>query len=788
MNKGFLVAASFTAASPFVIALTLVSTAHAQSTPAADDNIQLEEVLVTAQRREEKSRDVPISVTTLGAAQLETANVVNLSDTAKLTPGLRFDSQGPAVQPTIRGVGTAVTTSGGGPNVGIYVDGFFNSNAYVADFQLMKAQSIQVLKGPQGTLFGRNTTGGAILVTTADPSTKTSGEVKASYGSYNAKKLQGYGTFGITDNIALDVEGLYSKGDGYFTNVLDGDKKIGQYENWSVRTGLKIDFTDAVSLLVRYTHAQKDDPTPQLVNAYVDNGSAGFFAKVSPIGQGIYGASSSVGRPLVYFYAPSSTYVTKPGDIALNLPISFKPKSDTIQGTVKADLGFADFTSYTQYRKDKTPYYGDLDVTTISIFNILVSALDKSFSQEFLLNSKSGSPLQWTAGLNYYQIKDTWDVGASFGGGAFGPFGGSTTNTKSYAAFVDATYELTDKLFLTAGGRVSRDLVTDASFTANAGTQFSGYTGPNGQNIPCPTCVAGTVIPVDDLKKSSFTPRVVLRYKPSDDSSVYGSFSRGYKAGILNVGGLSQQPVKPETINAFEVGYKYDNRTFALDLASFYYDYKNLQVSSFQSGAAQIRNAASSEIYGLEAQTRYQVSRDFNINAGAAYTHARYKKFTEAPYYSYCDANPATPALLPSGQPNPMYCTPPLLGGLGAGAVVQPTTDASGYHMQRAPEYTGNIGASYDINIASSVLNLSGNLYYTSSFYFDPEQQFKQGGYALLSLRSQWTDPSEHYTVALSGDNLTNKRYRTQVLFNTLGIGNVWSAGATWALQLGAKF
>jgi iron complex outermembrane receptor protein len=108
--------------------------------------------------------------------------------------------------------------------------------------------------------------------------------------------------------------------------------------------------------------------------------------------------------------------------------------------------------------------------------------------------------------------------------------------------------------------------------------------------------------------------------------------------------------------------------------------------------------------------------------------------------------------------------------------------------MQRAPEYTGNLGASYDVDVAKGVLNLSGNLYYTSSFYFDPEQQFKQGGYALLSLRSQWTDPSEHYTVALSGDNLTNKRYRTQVLFNTLGIGNVWSAGATWAVQLGAKF
>ena len=279
------------------------------------------------------------------------------------------------------------------------------------------------------------------------------------------------------------------------------------------------------------------------------------------------------------------------------------------------------------------------------------------------------------------------------------------------------------------------------------------------------------VIPVDTLKKDTVTPRVVLRYKPTDESSVYASFTRGYKAGILNVGGLSQQPVKPETINAYEVGYKYDDRTFAVDLASFYYDYKNLQVSSFQSGAAQIRNAASSEIYGLEGQLRYRVTSDFNVNVGAAWTHARYKDFLNAPFYSFCD--PAAPAT------SLLFCVPIALGGTGPGGLVQSLTDASGAHMQRAPEYTGNLGASYGINVGGGDLTLSGNLYYTSSFYFDPEEQFKQEGYALLSLRAAWTDPSGHYTLALFGDNVTDKRYRTQVLFNTLGIGTVWSSPAT---------
>jgi len=463
--------------------------------------------------------------------------------------------------------------------------------------------------------------------------------------------------------------------------------------------------------------------------------------------------------------------------VNLNAPQSFKTNSDTLQATITADLGFAELTSYSQYRRDKSPYFGDLDATAIPIFNIFVGVDDETWSQEFLINSKPGSRLQWTAGLNYFQVRDTWDVDASFGGGAFFDFGGSSTTTKSYAAFVDFTYEVSDKLFATVGGRYGRDSVADSYFTANPFT--TSYTGPAGQAIPF-TGTPGTRIPVDTLKNGSFTPRFVLRYQPGDNSSLYASYTRGYKAGILNVGGLSQQPVKPEKISAFELGYKFDNRILSADFSGFYYDYKNLQVSSFQSGAAQIRNAASSEIYGLEGQLRYRVSDAFNVYGGAAWTHARYKSFTNAPFYSYCDPT--------AGPTSPLFCVPPAFGGLGAGALVQAFTDASGFKMQRAPELTGNIGASYGLDVGGGKLTLSGNLYLTSSFYFDPEQQFKQNGYELLSLRAEWTDASDRFNLAVFGDNVTDKRYQSQVLFNTLGIGSVWAPPMTWGLSAGVKF
>src|SRR5690606_33393546 len=144
------------------------------------------------------------------------------------------------------------------------------------------------------------------------------------------------------------------------------------------------------------------------------------------------------------------------------------------------------------------------------------------------------------------------------------------------------------------GGRYSHDVVEDAYFRTNF--TLAAYEGADGNLVPLMDEFGNYLLPpetkirADDLKNNRFTPRVVLRYKPSDESSISGSFTRGYKAGILNVGGNSQVPVKPESIDAFEIGYKYDDRRIALDLSAYYHNYENLQVSSFQSGAAQIRN------------------------------------------------------------------------------------------------------------------------------------------------------------------------------------------------------
>lgn len=695
------------------------------------------EIVVTAQRRAERSVDVPITVTTLGADQLATANARDLVDIAKVTPSLRFDSAAGFTQPTIRGIGTSVVTSGGGANVGIYVDGFYSPNPLASNSQLMNVQSVQVLKGPQGTLFGRNTTGGAILIQTAEPSEKFGGKLKASFGRFNDLLSQGYVTGGIAPGVAVDLEGMYRYGEGFLTNIANGDSHAGQYDSYSLRAGLKVNVGESGSLVVRYMRVKLDDPRPVSSNAYVD-----------PV--------LGVGAP---FFAPPGSFTTDPDLVAKDQPGIFRSKSDTFQGTLKLDLGFADFTSYTQYRTEKVNQSQDLDISAVPLFQIGIPVKDKTFSQEILLNSKPGGALQWTAGLFYFSNKDAFQTYADTAGAFRDPngptrLGGSSTTTKSYAAFADATYELAPKLFVTAGARYAHDAVTDAYYEVGA-----------------------TKNPVPSIKANKLTPRLVVRYKPNEQSSIYASYTQGYKAAVIDVGGSCQNPpafacnqIKPENINAYEVGAKFGNRVLTLETAGFYYDYKNLQVSSYLAdGRANITNAASSEIYGLEGAVRLRLVEGLELNTGASWTHARYKTFENAPVYA------------PSGCVDPSTC--PFSFVIPAGTTLRNVT------MQRTPEFTGSLGAVYETALAGGELALSGNLYYTSKFFFGPSGvQFPQKGYGVATARIQWTDPSDAMTVALWGDNLTNKRYLTSMQYNSFALGANWNAPRTYGIELGFSF
>jgi len=427
---------------------TLPGIALAQS----DEEFEDSPIIVTAQRRAEAAVDVPVTVTTLDAASIQTANIQDLPDIAKLTPGLRFDFASGYVQPTIRGVGTAVVSSGAVGNVGIYIDGFYSPNPSASDMQLLNVRNVQVLKGPQGTLFGRNTTGGAILIQTADPSTETSGEAKVSYGRYNEARAQGYYTFGISDTVAMDIEGAYSRGDGWLTNISNG-KRVGDFENWSVRLGFNAELSDKVSVKLRYQHRSMDDPTGVLPNSYTESSSSNSMLPFV----------ISNGAP---FFAQPGQFTFKPNEVAVgshpNDQQYLRSNADVVQLTVEADLGFANLTSYTQYRDEDTDSRIEGDYSGVEIYDLHLPNYNSTITQEFLLTSNPGTALQWTAGLFYVRNKDGYyplhfDYLPSAGIFDRCCDFGSSSVSESYAAFLDATYEFTPKLFVTAGVRYAYD-------------------------------------------------------------------------------------------------------------------------------------------------------------------------------------------------------------------------------------------------------------------------------------------------------------------------------------------
>jgi iron complex outermembrane receptor protein len=707
-----------------IIELGVSFAAAAQQTTSGENSGDLQEIVVSAQRRAERLQDVPITITNITSDQLTDANVKDLSNIQQLTPALRFDNNGQFFQPTIRGVGNAVVSTGGTGNVGIYIDGFYSPNPAEADTQLLNVASIQVLKGPQGTLFGRNTTGGAILVNTLKPSETTSAIVDATYGSFNAQRYQGYLTTGLFDYVAMDVAATFSKGDGYLTNIVTGDDKVGAYENWSVRTGLKADLSDNISVLLRYMHEQTNDPSAVDGNIYVLNG-----------------------QPLTSLAViPGAIYATKPSEVAYragSIP-SYTANNDIVQLTLTFDLGFGTLSSYSQYRRENGNFVTGILGSLPGVNASVGINYDKTITQEFLLTSKPGTRLQWTAGAFYFDYTDPFRTTLSIFGAPFIPGPGSGTDTVSGAVFADATYQLAEKFYITAGARYTHDAVKDAYM------------------IEFPT---ETRVSHPDISGSRVLPRAVVRYTPGKNSSLYASFTRGYKAGIYDLGGVQAVPVAPESMSAYEVGYKYAAQAWSLDLASYYYDYSDLQVSSYavdpitHVGIAQIRNAADAHIYGFEGAVRYAVLRDLDLNAGAAYTHARYTSFPNAPSYTPCFSLPAC---------GPNY-----------GTLIPGTIDASGLEMQRAPEVTASAGARYIMDLARGRLALSGNLYYTSGFWFEASHLTYQSAYTTLQLRAQWTNPSGRFTFAVYGNNVTDKRYLVRAQSGNTGVGAGWNAPAT---------
>jgi iron complex outermembrane receptor protein len=684
---------------------------------AAPEAAVLEEIIVTAEKRSERAVDVPISVASISGATLQKAGVTGTMDLQQAVPGLRLDESGSNVSPSIRGIGSVLAGPGANANVAIYIDGFYEPNVLGSDFELLSISSVDVLKGPQGTLFGRNATGGAILVTTREPTQTPTGEVQLQYGSFNREKASMYLGGGLTPTVAADLTGYYERGDGYVTNTVTG-ADAANFTKFAIRPKVVFNPTDEIKFTLTYEHRHTDDPLPNATSNYQGLG----YANIVPGTPNASGSRDYTGN-------------LTPGNL-------FNGDAGMLRGDI--DLGFGKLTSYTMYRAEKSQQDKDYDGSPLPVFAALWTVRDSTLTQEFNLAGKAWSRLDYVLGAFFYQNVNRYVFNEeAFGSPEFLGFTSRVTAT-SYALFGDATYEVADNLFFTAGLRGSQDHAD--------GSYFDALVSSNNHDA---SHTWGAV-----------TPRAVLRYKLTPQSNVYASFSEGYKSGIIPIQQTPPDPVSPEKVNAYEVGYKIANSVLSFDAAGFYYKYRNLQVQAYHGVVSLTENAARSTIYGFDSQLTARFDEHFSARAGAAYTHARYDSFPGAQDYIQ-DTNPA----------NPTY-----------GTFLSPAVNAGGNQMLRTPEFTGTLGLTYATPLAGGDLALNADLYATSNFFFDPVDRYSQGAYQILNLRATWTDPTGHWSATVYGTNVTDSKYRVEVLTGPFAIQQAYGEPAAVGGILSFKF
>ncbi|MET0984229.1 MAG: TonB-dependent receptor [Steroidobacteraceae bacterium] len=729
----------------------------APSLSLAAESTALEEIVVVAQRREENLQDVPISIQAFSEDALQNAGANNIAQLSTITPSLNMTQQLTSFTPSIRGVGSPDASAGQESTVATYVDGVYFAHANSSIFSFNNIDHVEVLKGPQGTLFGRNATGGLVHVITKDPTQETGFNGKMSYGDYDTVGAKLYGTTGITDSVSADLALFYQNQDkGWGDNLTTGADSERKKEK-GVRTKWLITPSDDTEIRISADYAKLK--TGQGIQKAVVPGSLGadgaiiFAGCVAQIGGDPtaptlpqIGACQPVGAAAAT-RAPDDFYDTYADNKEL-----MRSRTAGAAARIDHSFGALDFVSISAYRD--TLVHDDFEQGGFPLPFVVIHINEQShesFSQEFQLMSQMES-WHWIVGAYFYDDES----------GFTGPEGISITGlataapqnidalikTKSYAAFGEATYSFTDDTHLTAGLRVTHDKRSIDQKIFISGTQVA--TG-------------------DDSKKwTEPTYRVVLDHQLVESTMVYGSYSRGFKSGNYNVTGNysvpGSGPVDPEFIDAYEVGTKsvlWDNRV-QLNAAAYYYDVKDLQLARIEAGSLVTVNAASAEIKGFEMDFLANATDQLQVRGGFSYVDGEYKKFPNAPVF----------------LPNP----------LGIGGNIQTAADLSGKKLARTPKITWNLGGTFTVPSSMGEFALGANYYYNDGFTWEPAGRIEQDSYDLVSAFVSWKDPTEHWGVRIYGENLTDEEYASFALEQALGDNYAAAAPRTYGVELSYDF
>lgn len=685
----------------------------------------LGDVVVTARKREERLQDVPVAVSVVRGDALVAQGAVNVQDVARVAPGLFYQSIEPS-RPNIylRGIGTRSFDAGAESSIGTFVDGVYIGRFGGQLQDLVGVDRIEVLKGPQGALFGRNTIGGAINVVTKKPTDRTEARISGTYGRESHFDGQTYGGTAILSGPLVPGK--------LFGQISASHNHLDGYQ-LATNTGQLFNGSTSDTVRGRLVWQAADDFQLDLIGDYLkSNNRLGF-------------RGSDVGglRPTIFLAKPGLTSPVDPDPYKFTTSPGVRD-SDGRGGGVSLTANYSGdavaLTSITAYRGGRQIGSSDLDGTALDTLQNPISETSSQFSQELRLSSVPngaltfGDAVNWLAGAYYYSEDVNRSEGIRIGtDNALVAFNGGvpwinlstvSVNTRSYALFGQAGVKITDKIKLDAGLRYSSDRKR----------AVIGASSP---------VLTPFIVPVNfelnrDRTWTSLDPSVSLSYKPDRDVLLFANYAKGFKSGAFQyqafTAALAGRVVDPEKVDAYQAGVKADllGRHLRVNATVFEYKYKNIQVPRIEvppGGSVPVvtlSNAARSTIKGFEIEGAAVPTDWFRVEYGYAYLDAKYDSY-----------------------------------------IYSATRDFSGNRLPRSPKNTVDLAGIVTVPLGDSKLEVRGAVNYLSSFYFEPDDAkvdpgTREPGRALFDMVATLTHGP--YSAAIFARNLTDKGYRSSVL------------------------
>lgn len=732
------------------IALSIaVPAVHAQTSeqgPAenATNDASGDVIVVTARRIEENIQSVPVAVTALSGEALERQGARVVEDLQTQVPNLVLQthpSEPQALAVTIRGQKQNDIVPTVDPSVGIYVDGVYLPRTVGLRGGLVDVARVEVLRGPQGTLYGRNTTGGAISLYTNNPKKDVfEGEVAGSYGNYDYVNLAGMLNVPLAQGLAVRVAGEYNRHDGYGHDGLG--KELASEDGYYIRGKLKADLGDAVTVVVSTSHENNKNGGGIWKITGVGNGAAvGLLQVAGELGQSLapanLPASLAVARSALRSYVGGDPYRTSATD-----PNFSRFRRTTAGLDVTAELSdniqLRSITGYQHFRRFNA---ADFDGTPFHIIKANTLTRDEYISQELQLLG-GDETLNWVLGAYYGREKAT-EIITNTSVPLLNPVAPTVNRAditnESEAIFAQANWEFMPRFRLTLGARYSWD---QRDNLLNNRTQ-AGCVIPAPGVVRTPTAGPSQCPRAFDVSFDDPSWLVSVDYRPVDDTLIYAKVARGYRTGGINKLGANTAETfgsfDPETVTEYEVGLKTElfDRRLRFNLALYYDDYKNIQRSvtvPTLSGtpAILVSNAAKGRIQGFEAESQLRITPEFRISGTLGLTDAKYKEFID----------------LTGDRSNEPFST---------------------------PKWTGSVGAFYETTVGNGQLSLNADWRWQSATILEPtaiqQNTVRQPAYGLLSARIGYAFTDSGLSVAVFGRNLTDKVYA--------------SSGATYETSLG---